>query len=564
MSTVNSVNFVYKYTPHSPVLSPGVAKNRTLSIRRGVVMQSTQVPKSRFFRLRTVLTLALTLSIGVAVVTVTASPAQAYATSAIADNAETHADGTFGDQCKVFVGNVVQAVAGFYPSGYQQGFANAGAVEITNPASAVRGDIIQITPAGSTDATAEDLYQAPYTSSNRLHTTIIRAPRNADGTFNVIDSNWSNTNDMLVRRHTFNPYTWASGSIIKIWRFGTGGSGGGTPSPGQAARSDTDNNGCGDLVMTTNEATGSKAFTLLSTCLAFLSPQQWWDGAGYGWSGVTPLVGDVDGDGYADYVFLTDEGANGTKAFVATSSGGDFHTPQLWWNGVGVSYSSIKASLGDVDNYLGEDLVIMTNEPTGSKSFVMLSTTISFQSPQLWWNGTGLGWSGVTPFVSDVNGDHKADFVYLTNEGANGTKGFVAISSGAAFGTGQLWWNGVGLMYGGIKPAMGDADGNGCADLIIVTNEPTGSKAFVLLATCLSFLSPQLWWNGTGLGWSGITPLAGDVNGDKKADFVYLTNEGANGTKGFVAKSTGSGFTTPQLWWNGTGLMYGGIKAYLK
>jgi hypothetical protein len=147
------------------------------------------------------------------------SPALAYTASDIAANAETHADGTYGGECKVFASNAVQAVTGTYPGGYQQGFA-AGAIEVTNAANAVRGDIIQITPAGSVDSTAESLHGAD--SAHRLHTAIILAPRNADGTFNVIDSNFNN--DYKVLHHSFNPYIWANGSIVKIWHYtGTGG-----------------------------------------------------------------------------------------------------------------------------------------------------------------------------------------------------------------------------------------------------------------------------------------------------------------------------------------------------
>ena len=62
-------------------------------------------------------------------------------------------------------------------------------------------------------------------------------------------------------------------------------------------KTDVDHNGCTDLVLTSSEATGSAMWSLLSTCQGFLSPAKWLDGTGFGWSGVTPLVGDVNGDG---------------------------------------------------------------------------------------------------------------------------------------------------------------------------------------------------------------------------------------------------------------------------
>ncbi len=180
--------------------------------------------------LKSMLAAVMTLLAMAVGMTLTAAPALAYATSDIATTAETHTLGSWGGQCKAFVNGVVAGATGVSLSGYQQGFANAGAVEVTNHNDAVRGDIIQITPAGSTDATAETLYN-PSVSSRQLHTTIIRGPRNSDGSFNVIDSNGDGHNDELITEHALNPdASWAAGSIVKIWRFGTAG-GGGTNNP---------------------------------------------------------------------------------------------------------------------------------------------------------------------------------------------------------------------------------------------------------------------------------------------------------------------------------------------
>lgn len=85
--------------------------------------------------------LALTLLLLVIVPIHDARAANNFATSEIADEAETHPDGSHGGQCKAFVANMVWAVSGHTvnPTGYQQGFADAGGVEVTDPAQAQRG-----------------------------------------------------------------------------------------------------------------------------------------------------------------------------------------------------------------------------------------------------------------------------------------------------------------------------------------------------------------------------------------------------------------------------------------
>lgn len=155
----------------------------------------------------------------VAVLTAGSASAATFPNAKIAEAAEARV-GSWGDWCKVFVNNVVRTASGgaVNLTGYHAGFAAAGGREVGRD-DAVRGDIIQITPAGSDDRSAEGAWRFG-DKSRSLHTAIIVANRGG-GNFDVVDSNFSNNQDKMVRRHVLNPYSWASGSIIKIWRLGT-------------------------------------------------------------------------------------------------------------------------------------------------------------------------------------------------------------------------------------------------------------------------------------------------------------------------------------------------------
>ena len=347
----------------------------------------------------------------------------------------------------------------------------------------------------------------------------------------------------------------------------TGGSGGGSSgSSGRTNSSDVDGNGGSDLVLTTSQPSGgSAAQPLLSTYQSFMAQSKWWVDSTVGWSGITPLVGDVNGDHKADYVFIANNPGVGVNVYVALSTGSGFGVPQLWWNGTGFGYGGIKASLADVDGNGGADLILTTSQPSGgSAALVLLSTFQSFWYQGAWWSDPNTGWAGITPLVGDVNGDGKADFIFLANNNGVGTNAYVALSTGSGFGIPQLWWNGTGYGYSGIKAALGDVDNNGGVDLVLVTNQPSGgSAAIVLLSTYQGFMYDGIWWSDPNTGWAGITPLVGDLNGDHKADFVFLADNNGVGTNAYVALSTGSGFQVPTLWWNGTGYGYSGIKAPL-
>lgn len=158
----------------------------------------------------------------VAVAAALAGPASAAAIDAatVLSVAQRAANGDHGGQCKVFVNTTVASASKgrIALSRYHQGYADAGAVEV-DLAHAGPGDIIQVTPAGSTDATAEALWRR----GGPLHSAVVEANLGG-GAFRVIDSNWGGSE--RVARHVFTPATWAAskgGGIIRVWRFGRGG-----------------------------------------------------------------------------------------------------------------------------------------------------------------------------------------------------------------------------------------------------------------------------------------------------------------------------------------------------
>ncbi len=153
-----------------------------------------------------------------------ASPAanSYFRNAAIAEVAERRPELSRGGQCMGFVHDVLWEVSGHriftsaYAYGYQGTFKAKGGTLVANPADAVKGDIIQVTPAGTSDS-----WKGP--ERWPLHTAIVRKNLGG-GNFAVIDSNFSTNNDERVRRHSLNPYTFArryGGGVVKIWRMGS-------------------------------------------------------------------------------------------------------------------------------------------------------------------------------------------------------------------------------------------------------------------------------------------------------------------------------------------------------
>jgi hypothetical protein len=184
---------------------------------------------------------------------------------------------------------------------------------------------------------------------------------------------------------------------------------------------------------------------------------------------------------------------------------------------------------GDVNGDGRADLVAIDGD---GKIYVYLNKGGSGTST--WGPSTyaGYGWNFRDVEVADVNGDHEADLVAIDDDG----KMYVYLNKGGS-GTGT-WGPSTYAGYGWnfAHVLAGDVDGDGRADLVAIDGD---GKMFVYLNKGGSGTST--WGPSTyaGYGWNFAHVLAGDVDGDGRADlvavdgdgkmFVYL-NKGGSGT----------------------------------
>jgi hypothetical protein len=134
------------------------------------------------------------------------------------------------------------------------------------------------------------------------------------------------------------------------------------------------------------------------------------------------------------------------------------------------------------------------------------------------------------PLIGDFDGDGKADLAVVTSAGVS-----VALSSGTALAGLGPWAQFP--FYGSVATLAGDVTGDGKADLLAVN----ARQVFVMPSTGSGFGAPSGWSNIAFYGTRG-TFLA-DVNGDGRSDLVAVNNSSI-----WVMLSTGSGFGLPTPW----------------
>ena len=133
-----------------------------------------------------------------------------------------------------------------------------------------------------------------------------------------------------------------------------------------------------------------------------------------------------------------------------------------------------------------------------------------------------------------MNGDGKADFIHLADNGA----AILYINQGRRAAGGWGWWNwgqiasGVGTSRENIRFA--DLNGDGRADYIAVDIETGGLNAWYNRgpkSQNWATAAPLVWWNPGSVA-SGVKHLPnwstsdmvtfGDLNGDSRAKYLYI------------------------------------------
>lgn len=285
-------------------------------------------------------------------------------------------------------------------------------------------------------------------------------------------------------------------------------------------------------------------------------PDRWlnaWaqDGGGYTF---TPYAGDPNGDGYDDLIVQRSD----ANWYVAWNNQNGSFTPQG---------QAILSPWG-TGGYPGKYFFWFTNMNSDQKSELLtydasnanwyvstFNTTSNTYDSYSQWTSWGGGVGVFQPLVGDWNGDGKTD-ICLRNwsTGAH----WVRLSSGTSFTQPNpdnwIVWGATGDPAT-FTPLAGDWDGDGKADILLFN--PSSGDWYVRTSSGSAFVYPsgsnnpadrwQAGWTG-----SGYIPFVGDFNYDGKTD-IGLRNP----TLGdhWVRTSTGLAFSqpSPDNWQGGWG-----------
>lgn len=222
----------------------------------------------------------------------------------------------------------------------------------------------------------------------------------------------------------------------------------------QLLAGDFDADGVDDaaLLVVQDDTSQGIVYLLRSAKTAFAPLKSIYSGTAYG-RNARPYGGDVTGDGRADVVLETDNGANGLRYWVLPSrASGILGARTKWYENATLRRATTLTVQTDWNRDGRDDLVLAVPNGTGFTFRGLKATGTAFTATTLY-STLGLAFERIKLGAGDVSGDGRGDVIMYARlyNGSPGTRLLSYVSNGTGL-TSRLWLEDLTLDWQAVEP----------------------------------------------------------------------------------------------------------------
>jgi hypothetical protein len=246
--------------------------------------------------------------------------------------------------------------------------------------------------------------------------------------------------------------------------------------------------------------------------------------------GVRLAAGDLDGDGASEIVVGLGRGSQGWVAILDDAA--HAHTLLAWiqvpWPAYNAANGEVFPAIGDLDGDGRAEIVLGLGEGGQGWYLVLDDATTGF-APLGWrqvpWKAYNAANGATYPAVGDLDGDGRAEIVLGLGEGS---AGWLQVVNSAPTGFShrawvQVPWNAYNAANGATRPAVGDLDGDGRAEIVAGLGRGGGGWILLLDDAAAGF-EPIRWlqvsWPAYNTANGETWPAVGNIDGDARMEIV--------------------------------------------
>ncbi|MHB0976650.1 MAG: SpoIID/LytB domain-containing protein [Candidatus Aquicultorales bacterium] len=302
-----------------------------------------------------------------------------------------------------------------------------------------------------------------------------------------------------------------------------------------------------------------------STDIAFssgdtLQPSVWWSSGAGNFDAsrvVSWVIGNFNGDDYADAAALYDYGGTTAGILLFVSNGAGFNPPTRAFLSNNWSARQTKIAAGNFDGDSNDEIAAFYGYGGSSTGvFLFDSTGTSLAAPKKVYQTNAWDWtvSTLVPGDYDGNGVGEAGVVYDYGAGTTGIWTFPFTTGGSVGTVRRLFlsnsWNAGQATY-----LPGDPNNDGKADLVVPYNYGGMTTGVWLFTSTGSQLNANSGYTTPYWDYSASSFVTGDYTGDGFTDLLGIYRYGGSTTNAWLFGSTGASLTAPfkafqSTYWN--------------